>query len=215
MPIRTTYKYPLDLTGSDPENRVTGETHTIGTSRGRIFIAEHGPFFGDTLVVRDKTNGKKLDPLKDYLLVHSVREAQEATGKSIYCGVRIVNPDVSTSIEIDVSYIGGQFSYSTKALLDMLDAIINDNRPIDWGELIGVPNEWVPAPHLHSAYDLYAMKHVVAATNDVAAAIREGQAPAHQMLFEMINGRIATFEEIIPILIECYENGERVLATLK
>ncbi len=216
MPIRTTYKYPLDLMGTSPTNKMVGEKHVIGTSRGRIFIADSGPFFGgDKAVVRDSSNGEVLRPVLDYYLIHPYREAQEITGQPIYCGVRIINPDIGTDIEIDVQYIGGEFSYTTRSLLDMLDSIINDNRPIGWGDLIGVPSEWVPAPHLHSAYDLYAMKHVVAATNDVAAAIREGQSPAHQMLFEMINGRIATFEEILPTLIECYENGEAVLATLK
>ncbi len=214
MPIRTTYKYPLDLTGNNPDNRVNGEKHTIGTSRNRLFIAEHGPFYGNTVVVRDSVSGDVLEPIADYLLVHQVREAQEITGQPVYCGVRVVNVDINTEIEIDVSYVGGEFSYTTKALIAMLEAIINDNRPIDWGEIIGIPNEWVPAPHLHSAYDLYAMKHLVGATSDVAAAIREGHLLQNQMLFDMIDERLTTFEDIIPRLIQCYEDGERLLATL-
>lgn len=215
MPIRTTYKYPLDLMGTSPTNKVVGEKHVIGTSRARIFIAESGPFFGgDKIVVRDSSNGEVLRPVLDYYLVHPYREAQEITGQPVYCGVRIINPDIGTDIEIDVQYIGGEFSYTTRALLDMLDSIINDNRPIDWGDLIGVPNEWVPTPHLHSAYDLYAMKHMVAATNDVASAIREGMAPAHAHLFEMINGRIEVFERVVPSLVDCYDEGKALLASI-
>lgn len=214
MPIRTTFKYPLDLKGENPENKVVGEKHEIGSKRGRIFITEAGAFFGNLLVVRDATSGRELKPLLDYYLVHPYREAQEATGQPIYCGVRIVNPDVGTKIEIDVHYVGGEFSYVTRALTEMLDAIINDNRPVDWGEIIGVPNEWAPSPHLHSAYDLYAMRHIVAATNDVAAAIREGMSPAHDHLFRMINGRIEVFERIVPALIDAYDEGTDLLSTL-
>lgn len=214
MPNRIVYKYPLDLEGTSITNFMPGEKHTIGTSRGRIFIADSGPFFGNSIVVRDGVNGRELKPMLDYYLVHPYREAQEATAQPIYMGVRIVNPEVSTQIEIDVQYVGGEFSYTTRALLDMLEAVINDNRPIDWGELIGVPNEWVPAPHLHSAYDLYAMKHLVAATNDTAAAIREGWAPMHAHLFDMINGRIEVFERVVPGLIDCYDEGNDLLASI-
>lgn len=215
MANSTVYKYPLDLTGESPENRVVGERHIIGTSRGRIFIANHGPFYGNNLIVRDSVSGRILEPIRDYKLIHNVREAQEITGKPVYCGVRVADPDAGTEIEIDVSYVGGEFSYSTKALLDMLDAIINDNRPIDWGELIGIPNEWVPTPHMHSAYDLYAMKHVVAATNDVAGAIREDDSHGHAMLFDMITARIQNLEEVIDVMIEAFDEGTSLISSLE
>ena len=214
MPIRTNYKYPLDILGTNPDNRMLGEKHTIGTTRGRIFIADAGPFFGHTAVVRDATNGQVLEPHNDYVLIHSVREAQEITANPVYCGVRILNPDVSTEIEIDVSYVGGEFSYMTGTLMAMLVDLLNDDREIDWGGLIGVPSEFVPAPHLHSAYDLYAMKHIVAAQWDTADAIREGHKPSHDLLFQMINGRIEVFETVVPELIDCYIEGEQLLATL-
>lgn len=208
------YKYPLDLAGSNPDNFVVGEKHEIGSVRARIFIADYGPFFAHLSTVRDGDTGRTLEPMTDFVYVHTYREAQEITGQAVYSGVRIVNPDVSTTIEFDVHYVGGEFSYSHYALLDMLRAIINDNRPIDWGELIGVPNEWAPTPHLHSAYDLYAMKHIVAATHDVADAVRDGNLASHQLLFDMIDARIEVFETVVPSLIDCYARGERLLATL-
>ena len=73
MPVRTTYKFPLDLLGTNPANKILGEKHTIGSQRGRIFIADSGPFFGTSLVVRDMTTGKTLKPVEDYLLIHSYR----------------------------------------------------------------------------------------------------------------------------------------------
>lgn len=214
MPLSIVYKYPLDLTGVNPDNRAINEKHTIGTVKGRIFIADYGPFFGNNLIVRETSTGVVLKPVIDYVLIHQVREAQESTGQPIYCGIRIVNPDISTGIEIDVSYIGGEFSYTTRVLLSMLDEIIADDRPIEWGELIGVPNEWNPTPHLHSAYDLYAMKHLVGSTMDVSSAIREGHIANSLHLFQMVSDRIAVFEDIVPTLIDCFERGEAELATL-
>lgn len=214
MPDRTIFKYPLDLEGKNPDNCVTGEKHIIGSQRGRILIAESGPFFGTKTTVIDGLTGLPLVPVQDFLFVHAYREAMEATGEAVYCGVRIINPDVSTNIELNVHYVGGEFSYSTFALFDMLHALENDDRSVHWGELIGVPNEWAPTPHLHSAYDLYAMKHLVAATSDIATAIREGYSAAHGMLFSMLDGRIAVFESIIPTLTQCYRDATVELSTL-
>ncbi len=214
MPDRTIYKYPLDLEGINPDNFVTGEKHTIGSARGRILIAESGPFFGSKTVVRDMASGRVLVPVDDFIFVHAYREAMETTGEAVYCGVRVTNHEVSTEIELDVHYLGGEFSYSTFALFDMLRALLTDDRTIHWGELIGVPNEWAPTPHLHSAYDLYAMKHLVAATADIAEAIREGYSAAHDMLFNMLDGRIAIFESTIPALAKCYRDATAELATL-
>lgn len=214
MPNRTIFKYPLDLRGTNPENFVVGEKHTIGSQHGRIFMAESGPFFGAKTVVRDGVNGRVLAPVTDFLFVHAYREAMEATGEAVYCGVRVINPSVSTNIEIDVHYVGGEFSYSTFALFDMLEGLLNDDRTVEWGELIGVPNEWAPTPHLHSAYDLYAMKHLVAVTADIAAAIREGHSKAHEMLFDMLDSRIAVFESVIPALAKCYRDATVELAKL-
>ena len=57
----------------------------------------------------------------------------EATAQAVYSGVRIVNRDVGTNIEIDVHYVGGEFSYSTFALFDMIQLLLDDDRPIEWG----------------------------------------------------------------------------------
>lgn len=191
MPVRTIFKYPLDLTGTSSENRALGERHTIGVSVNRIFIPDYGPFFGNSLVVRDVQTGQVLTPVQDYRLVHTVREAQDITAQPVYHGIYITALDVSNDIEIDVNYVGGEYSYSVTTLYELVKEVLTDNRNISWGQLIGVPNEWVPAPHLHSAYDLYAMKHVVASVQDVAAAIREERvaAPATRLMNpQAING---------------------------
>lgn len=207
MPIRTNYKYPLDLRGDNPNNRAIAEAHSIGLVTHRIFIADHGPFFGNTIEVREVSTGRILEPTLDYKLVHSVREVQEITGQPIYQGVNIVNPDISTEIEIDLNYVGGEFSYSTRALLELLEGVNNDNRPVDWGGLLGVPSEFTPTPHLHSAYDLYAMKHLVASNMDVANAIREANNIPLEYIYELIDSRLKGFESVIPRLAESYRTA--------
>lgn len=211
MPVRTIYKYPLDLLGTSPTNKKVNEVHTIGSRRGRSFVADDGPFFGNSVVIRDQMSGRTLTPGldKDYILIHTYREAQEATGQAVYSGVRITNPDVSTSIEMDLQYVGGEFSYSTHTIFELLEQVELDNRPMEWGDLVGIPNEFTPAPHLHSAYDLYSMREVVVATMDIAKAIREGWIPATEAVFKMVSDRLELHETIIPKLTASYKDATK------
>lgn len=210
----TIFKYPLDLDGTSPTNKAIGESHTIGSLRGRIFVADYGPFFGNTVELFDGVTGRPLDANDDYVLVHYYREAANRAGQAVYTAVRIVNPDVSTTIIMNCQYVGGEFSFSTYALKQAIEALQNDNRPVYWGDLIGVPSQFVPAPHLHSAYDLYGMKYLVEAQADVAAAIREGDAASRALLLQQIRDKFAAIDSFCLALADCFETAANELAQL-
>lgn len=211
----TIFKYPLDLTGTSRDNLVQGEAHTIGSRRGRIFCADYGPFFGDSAVVVDAITGKPLKPVDDYRLVHYYREASERTGQAVYTGVQVHNLNVSTSILFDAQMVGGEFSYSTYAIQKALEALTNDERPVSWGELLGVPAQFVPAPHLHDAYDLYGFKYLIESNYDIAAALREGDGASRTLLLEQINARLAAYDRLSMQLADCFESGAAELRAIQ
>jgi hypothetical protein len=190
----TIFKYPLDLLGTSVTNKVTNEVHTIGAVRGRLFAADYGPFFGNSAVIKDVVSGKTLVATTDYVLVHLYREATLATGQAIYTAVRIINPTVSTQVSISAQMVGGEFSYSLYAILQAIEDLTDDNRVIAWGDLIGVPSQFVPTPHLHSAYDLYGLKYLIESNYDIAAAIREGDTASRQLLLDQIRQKFADYD---------------------
>lgn len=212
----TIFKYPLDLEGTSADNKAVNEAHTIGSSKGRIFIADYGPFFGNSVTLTDAGTGKELEPGldKDYVPVHYYREAADITGQAVYAGIRIVNPDVGTSILLTCQYVGGEFSFSTYALKQAIEALQNDERPVSWGDLVGVPSQFVPAPHLHSAYDLYGMKYVVEAYTDVASAIRDGDNASRELLKQQITAKLNTFDQFCTAVAQCFADGADELAAV-
>lgn len=210
----TIFKYPLDLSGTSPNNRVVDEQHTIGTTRARIFAADYGPFFGNSVVIKDGVTGRILESMEDYYLVHYYREASNAAGQPVYAAVRIVNPDVSTTLLLTAQMVGGEYSYSYYAIKQAIEDLLNDDRPVQWAELIGVPSQFVPSPHLHSAYDLYGMKYLVEATVDVAAAIREGDAASRQMLLDQIALRFTGMEDFLTAVANAYGDAATELSQL-
>lgn len=191
----TIFKYPLDLLGTSPTNKVVDEEHTIGALRGRLFAADYGPFFGNTAIVKDKATGRTLVPNVDYVLVHYYREASTATGQGVYAAVRIINKSVGTEILLTCQMVGGEFSYSYYAILQAIEDLTDDDRAIAWGDLIGVPSQFVPTPHLHSAYDLYGLKYLIESNYDIAAAIREGDVASRHLLLQQIQQKFENMDD--------------------
>lgn len=193
----TIFKYPLDLLGTSPTNKVIDEAHTIGLTRGRIFPSNYGPFFGSSVTVVDAVTGKELVPNDQYVLVHYYSEASNRTGQAVYAAVRITDPDVATEILFTAQMVGGEFSYSTYAIIQAIEGLIDDDRPVAWGDLIGVPSMYNPTPHTHSIYETYRWEHMIWATNDVAAAIREGDTASRNLLVSQVQAKLDEFGDTL------------------
>ena len=190
------FKYPFDPEAALEGNKVYGEAHTVGTRLGRLFAPDYGPFFGNGVTIVDADTGKELR--KDqYALAHNYVEATRRTGQAVYAAVVIKDPDLGTNFLFDGHYVGGEFSYSYYAIKDAIEAIANDDRPIKWGDLIGLPAAWNPAPHLHSIYETYDWKTMIWAIEDVANAIREGDVASRQLLVEQMEDKLNEFDAFL------------------
>jgi hypothetical protein len=197
------FKYPLDLSGTSPDNKVVNESHVIGSRRGRLFAPDYGPFFNNTnLVLQDAVTGQNLLPNVDYKLIHLYDEATQATGQPVYAGVQIINPDIGTQIYFTGQYVGGEFSYSTAALKAMIDLLTGDDRPVYWGEIIGVPAYFNPTPHKHSIYETYRWENMIWAINDLGNAIRDGDTASRQLLVQQVTDKLLEFDDRLTSALE-------------
>lgn len=210
----TIFRYPLDLSGLSPDNKFIDESHTIGLTRGRIFATDYGPFFGNSVQIRDAVTNRLLVPREDFLLIHYYREASVAAGQPVYAAVRIINPDVSTEILVSGQYVGGEFSYSTYAIKQAIEALNNDDRPVYWGDIVGLPTHFNPAPHLHSAYDLYGLMHMIESQYEIAAAIREGDVESRQQFLDQARSKFGEIDSFCLELAGLYRVAAEELAQL-
>tara|TARA_B100000929_G_scaffold259610_1_gene223465 strand:- start:4040 stop:5173 length:1134 start_codon:yes stop_codon:yes gene_type:complete len=181
------YKYPLDLTGHNPNNLVLGEPHTLPDGVNRAVVPNYGAFFAESLRIREKETGRVLVPREDFKAVQLYQEATQKTGLEVCAALVVTNESISKDIEIDYQAIGGQFSYSVIGLRKMLEDLDIDNRPVRWGDMIGRPSEFPPAPHLHDAGDLYGFEYLVEAIDALRHAIMVGQEAALEELRQYIH----------------------------
>lgn len=180
------YKYPLDLTGHNPNNLVLGEPKKLPDGLNRAVVPNYGAFFTDSLRVREVSSGRLLVPKEDYQAVQLYQEATQKSGLEVCAVVVVTNTSVDSDIEIDYQAIGGEFSYSVSGLRNLLDDLDLDSRPVRWGDVLGKPNAYPPAPHLHDAGDLYGFEYLVEAIDSLRHAIMVGQEAALDELRDYI-----------------------------
>lgn len=172
-------KYPLDLTGVNPTNLVEDEIHRTGEQHRRAFVLNYGPFFTESLVVKD-LSGRVLVPHDDYYVLHPYERAQGLTGKEVANVIYVHNREIADpSIMVTAQYIGGEMNWSAATLQDMLDQIIFEDREVLWGDIIGVPEVFNPAPHMHDIGDTYGWEYIGYQLEQLRIAVLQGDEHSH------------------------------------
>lgn len=187
------YKYPLDLTGKSPTNLVLNEPHTIGSDSQRAFVPKCGPFFTASMVVK-KLDGTPLVPVEQYLVLQPYQEAAVKSGLDVCSVVYIFDKSAGVDFLIDYQVVGGEFSWATYALRQMIEALELDERPVKWGDIIGKPEAFPPAPHLHDLGDSYGWEYIAEQLEAIRNAILIGDAASHEELRQQIRAMVQEVE---------------------
>lgn len=174
-------KYPLDKSGTSPTNKVVGEIREINGSRERAFVPYAGPFYADTMKIINADTGKELVPVDDYILCQPFQQASLRTGLDVECVVWL---KTETPIRVQLAYqvVGGEYSWSIDALVQMINEIDLDGRPVQWGAIIGKPTAYPPAPHIHDIGDTYGWEYVTFQLEGIRNAILVGDEASHDEL---------------------------------
>lgn len=187
----------LDITGKNINNKVVDEPHSLSNRPSRSIAADLGPFFADGLIVKDGV--RELKRGLDYQIVELHQEATLRYGKEIASVILVINKDVSSEVTITYQALGGHFTYSDKAIANMYQSVVNDNRPVNWADIFNKPTEFSPTIHRHLLDDVYGFEPVVDLLERIKRAITLGQT---SIVLEIVNSLLSKFkhEEILKIL---------------
>lgn len=180
-------KYPLDPTGSSVDNLVLAEPHVVPRDNSRAFATFYGPYYTDSLVVRQKGNVTPLVLNTDYKPINLYQDATIALGMSVSAAIIITNKSLGSDFEIDYQVVGGPFSLSSDAVSDLFEALELDTRKVNWVDILGKPVRYPPAPHLHDADDLYGMEFVTEALENLRLTILQGDIASHEQIYDYID----------------------------
>jgi hypothetical protein len=190
-------KYPLDLSGTNPSNRIPNEPHVLSPGLNRSVIPKYGAFFTETLVIIDADSGFELIPNDDYTPILYVQEASERAAKEVCGGIVVTNGSISNNVLVTYHPIGGGYASYTQVILELITTLNLDDRSISYGDLLGVPALFSPGEHLHDIGDLYGFEYVVEALAKVREAILLGDQASHDEIIAAGNDRYGAIDVLI------------------
>lgn len=188
MPINT-LRLDLDITGTDVNNFIESEPHSLSNRPTRSIAPNLGPFFANTLVVKD--GGNILSRGQDYQIVELHQEATLRYGKEIASVILIINSAVSSNVTISYNALGGHYSYNDTAIANLFESVLQDNRPVDWSNVFNKPTEFNPTIHRHLLDDVYGFEPVVDYLERIKRAITMGQSG---IVLEIVNSLLSKFK---------------------
>lgn len=136
-----TYRYPLDLLGTSPTNRVS-QTRTLNmTSKtgDKFFIPVDAPFFAEGCVVYKEGSTTPLVRGIDYEFIFEFPDIFTLTQKYVYGGVKFKNRNISGRVRIEMQVMGGEFLQPVQNTLETIARNKTNVNTATWGELAGVP----------------------------------------------------------------------------
>lgn len=162
-------RYPLDLTGNHPDNRVTAEVHSI-TPQERIFNVMAGAFYTESVQITYL--GDRLTAHEDFRFHRVVEDAIRQSGKDVAMLIEITDKAISGDIEVRYQAVGGEFQNIHESLVDMLENYKHDARGTFYKDIIEKPRFFEPVRHLTSIYDIYGLNPIAGPLNELVSIAR-------------------------------------------
>lgn len=164
----------LDVSGQNPDNLILDEPHSLSSRPTRSIAPDHGAFFADSFVLR---SGSSIWGVRgqDYQIVELHQEATLRFGREICSVVLVLNQSVPSDVTISYQALGGPYANNDKSIANLYQSVINDNRPIDWGNVFDKPSEFTPTIHRHLLDDVYGFEPIVDYLERIKRAITLGQ----------------------------------------
>lgn len=162
-------RYPLDLTGNHPDNRVMAEVHSI-TPQERIFNVMAGAFYTESVQITYL--GEQLKVHEDFRFHRVVEDAIRQSGKDVAMLIEITDKAISGDIEVRYQAVGGEFQNIHESLVEMLENYKHDARGTFYKDIIEKPRFFEPVRHLTSIYDIYGLNPITGPLNELVSIAR-------------------------------------------
>lgn len=180
--------FPLDLTGSNPRNKVVNDTRTLTTNTDAVFVPDGGPFYSRTLVITSGT--QVLKPNVDYKCLHLLKDASLASGLDV-CGIVMITNEQVTEVNLTYQVIGGEYANTVPIIRQLLENADNLEPSVNWNtHIYGKPEVYPPAPHHVSGDEFSDWSNVVMGLQSIERAILLKDVAAWESMYQYLDNLI-------------------------
>lgn len=181
----TPVSHVFDETGTLAENYVENEQRDLAQRNIRAACTRYGAFFIESFKIRD-ANGNAL-LANQYQFGLFAEDLSEKTGKEIAGAVIITDPAVISPVFIDYQCVGGPWGATNEQIIDLFTALMTDDRPVTWPNILGKPDGFKPAHHFQDIGDLFGAEYIVQALERLGNAYLMGDNASHDEILRNID----------------------------
>lgn len=180
-------RYPLDPTGSNPNNLIIDEEHELKNRRVKAFATYYGGFFTESVIVKDIYTQKILVKNVDYFCTELYQVPSAKYDKEICSVIVIVNEATVGPVSVTYQAIGGPWASPKQAIIQMFDKLHDGSGPVWWNDIEGKPTEFKPSHHMHDFGDPHGFENVVAELEKMHLAILMVDRVGHDEIYRYID----------------------------
>lgn len=190
----TLIRYPFDSTGTNPNNLVQNEQHTLAQKRFRAIAPMYGAFFTDGFTIKDSATNRQLLRGTEYVFVELYQSLTMLTGKEVAGAIIVINPQVSSAVTINYQCVGGEYSQDTHTLVALLNQTSDDAISKSFLDIDNKPATFVPSLHLHDLGGGIGFEVLVFALERLRNAITWADTPKITNLVNKIDFFLSTLQ---------------------
>lgn len=192
------YIYPLDLTGTQPSNRITAEKHTVNPpndiTHASFIVLRACPFYEKTLVVKDgkSATARVLVEGQDYICTHQSITLSHFTKQPVFASISFVDRQYTGTVYVDYNTVGGEYVLDDYTIVEKMTRELYSIHHVSFDQIAGVPSSYPNAPHMHEPTSLVGLDEVVAKLTEIAAALRGNEGSYAQLTTSLQHHLITT-----------------------
>lgn len=185
--------YPKDLTMTMESNYIQGEVKKFDEAQDRIFVPNGGPFYSESLILRDN-NGNLLQPDLDYKLYYLNETATVESGRDVVTVIWILN-ETLVSVTFEYRVVGGEFGNTVYAILQEFRKSGPIAKNVDWNtNVFNKPNQYPAAPHYHTPETFSDWEMIYKQLEGIRVAIIGGDLAAWQAHYNYLRNLLRNLQ---------------------
>lgn len=171
--------YPLDPTGTSPDNKVTGEPHTLPDRILRAVAPNVGGYFAQSMQIVDTVTGLPLTSSQWYY-TERLDMPTVQTNQDICLVAVITDPSVSDNILLTYQAIGGMYTGTGQSVVDQFNELPDVERPTGWPNILRNKTEWPQEDLLHDVPLQQGFETTVHALQRLNISLTNGDEDGHE-----------------------------------
>ena len=195
--------YPKDLTMSLASNHIEREVKEFTSAEDRIFVPDGGPFFSQSLIIKDDA-GRNLKPQVDYKLLYLNESATLESGRDVVSVIWVIKETIA-SVTLDYRVVGGDYGNTVNAIMQEIKKAGPIQKNVDWNvNVYGKPHQFPPAPHFHTPDTFTGWNMVYEQLEGIRKAIITGDDVSWEAHYNYINRLMNNLEVTLNSTLQNY-----------